>query len=159
MEQEANGYQNVSLDFHYFFVRKVMFVKYAVAVVCFPGGFGTMDEFFESMTLIQTQKMRPMPVVLIGTKFWNPLIDWLRENMLELHRNISPEDLDLFFVTDDIDEAVAIVQERFDKDRSLAGEPGTEQELHLTPEHRMSAEGTVYGIPPVGPRHDHPQGW
>ena len=77
-EQQSNPYQNVSLDFRYFFCRKVMFVKYAIAFVCFPGGFGTMDEFFESMTLIQTEKTERFPVVLICSKFWTPLVDWIR---------------------------------------------------------------------------------
>ncbi len=159
LEQEANDYQNVSLEFHYFFVRKVMFMKYAVAIVCFPGGFGTMDEFFESMTLIQTEKLRPMPVVLIGRSFWDRVRDWLHDTMLGTHGNISPEDLDLFAITDDIDEVVELILTRFEQDRSLAGQPGTEEEMHLTPRQRMTAEGTFDGIPPVGPRRDRPQGW
>lgn len=158
MEQEANDFQNVSLDFHYFFVRKVMFVKYSVATVCFPGGFGTMDEFFESMTLIQTQKIRPMQVVLIGRSFWDPMVAWLRDTMLGAHQNISPGDLDLFAVTDDIDEAAQLIVTRFEQDRSLAGQPGTEEEMRLTPEQRMTAEGTYDGIPPLGARRDRPHG-
>jgi hypothetical protein len=154
LEQEANDFQNISLDFHYFFVRKVMFVKYSIAVVCFPGGFGTMDEFFESMTLIQTEKARPMPVVLIGREFWDPLVDWLRETMLERHANIWPQDLDLFLLTDDIDEAVATIVTRYEADRSLAAEPRPEEELHVTPERRLTAEGTHYGIPPIVPSRD-----
>jgi len=153
-EQESNPYQTVSLDFHHFFVRKVMFVKYAVAVVCFPGGFGTMDEFFESMTLIQTAKMRPMPVVLIGATFWQPLHDWLRDVMLGRYGAISPPDLDLCSITDDVDEAVRIILRRFERDRSLAGQPRTEEEMRLTPERRMTAEGTLYGIPPWGRRRE-----
>src|SRR5918993_5369662 len=81
-EQEANRYQNVSLDFHYFYARKVMFTKYADAFICFPGGFGTMDEFFESLTLIQTLKIEPFPVVCVGKAFWTPLIDWMRGTMM-----------------------------------------------------------------------------
>lgn len=81
-EQIANPYQNVSLDFRYFFCRKVMFVKYAVAFVCFPGGFGTMDEFFESMTLIQTRKLEPFPVILIGSGSWGSLVDWMTVHQL-----------------------------------------------------------------------------
>jgi uncharacterized protein (TIGR00730 family) len=153
-EQESNPYQDISLDFHHFFVRKVMFVKYAVGMVCFPGGFGTMDEFFESMTLIQTEKIRPMPVVLIGRPFWDPLVQWLREDMLERHGNISRPDLDLFTVTDDVDEAVQTIVQAFDHNHSLAGQPGTDQEMCWTPERRVSAEGTLYGVRPhtPGPR-------
>ena len=158
-EQEPNLYQNVSLNFHYFFVRKVMFVKYAIALACFPGGFGTMDEFFECMTLLQTQKIRPMKLILLGTRFWDPLCAWLRDHMLGLHQAIAPEDLDLFNITDDIDQAVEIISTHYERDRSLAGEPRTEQELMLTPGQRVTAEGTVYGIPPLGPRRDRPQGW
>jgi uncharacterized protein (TIGR00730 family) len=151
VEQEANAYQTISLDFNHFFVRKVMFAKYAVAVICFPGGFGTMDEFFESMTLVQTMKMRAMPIVLIGSEFWNPLHDWLRECMLRAHAAISPADLELCAITDSIDEAVATVLQRYEQDRSLAGQPKTDQEMQLTPHLRITAEGTVKGSPPVGP--------
>ena len=108
-EQQPNRYINVGLEFDYFFARKVMFVKYAVALVCFPGGYGTLDEFFETMTLIQTQRTRPSPVILIGKSFWQPMVEWLKTTLLEEYRTISPEDLDLFMVTDDIDEAVAYI--------------------------------------------------
>ncbi len=101
-EQTANPYQTLSLDFRYFFCRKVMFVKYAIAVVCLPGGFGTMDEFFESMTLIQTAKAERVPIILIGQDFWRPLIDWIKTYQLAEQAYISPEDLDLFEVTDDV---------------------------------------------------------
>jgi uncharacterized protein (TIGR00730 family) len=105
-EQHANPYLNVGVDFDYFFARKVMFVKYAVALVCFPGGFGTLDELFEALTLIQTQRAKPSPVVLIGTAYWEGLVHWLKARLLETHRTISPQDLDLFVVTDDLDVAV-----------------------------------------------------
>ncbi len=154
MEQEANAYQNVSLDFHYFFVRKVMFVKYAVAFACFPGGFGTMDEFFESMTLVQTEKIRPFKVVLLGSSFWNPMMDWMRETMLGTHGNISPEDLNLFTITDDVDTAVSMICRHFEQDRLLAGEPAAGEELVTTPERRVTAEGTRYGTAPYSPRKD-----
>ncbi len=150
-EQVPNSYQNVALSFHYFFIRKVMFVKYAVALACFPGGFGTMDEFFETMTLIQTQKTRPMKVVLVGTPFWSPLCDWISNNMLAKHHNISPEDLDLFLLTDDLDLAVQTICEHYERDKSLAGEPRTTEELTRTPDQRMTAEGTLFGIPPITP--------
>ncbi len=140
-EQQSNPYQNVSLDFRYFFCRKVMFVKYAIAFVCFPGGFGTMDEFFESMTLIQTEKTERFPVVLIGSKFWTPLVDWIRTFQLEAHSYISPEDLDLFTVTDDLDRAATIIKD-FHEERLRARAAGG---IHVT------AEGTVTGQPPIRP--------
>ncbi len=111
MEQKPNPYQNVELDFRYFFVRKVMFVKYARGFIIFPGGFGTMDEFFESLTLIQTLKVVPFPVVLIGTHFWNGLLEWFRTTLDQGYHTISPKDFDLFHVTDDVEEAVDIVFE------------------------------------------------
>lgn len=111
-EQAANPYQNITIDFDYFFARKVMFVKYALALICFPGGFGTLDEVFETLTLIQTHKTRPSPLVLFGTDYWQPLVDWMRHTLLEKYQTISPEDLDLFLVTDDVDEAVSYISER-----------------------------------------------
>ena len=109
-EQVANPYQNLSLSFRYFFARKMMFMKYAQAFIIFPGGFGTMDEFFESLTLIQTMKMAHFPVILMGRSFWSGLLDWVKSEMLEAQGNISPEDLDIFSVTDDPAEAVRIVR-------------------------------------------------
>ncbi|MEZ6191881.1 MAG: TIGR00730 family Rossman fold protein [Phycisphaerales bacterium] len=114
MEQDPNRFQTHQLDFRYFFIRKVMFVKYACGFICFPGGFGTMDEFFEAITLIQTNKIEPFPVVLIGHDFWDGMIDWMRNTLLEKYRTISPDDLDLFYVTDDVGEAVAHITSRFD---------------------------------------------
>lgn len=99
-EQSGNPYVDVSIDFRYFFVRKTMFVKYAQAFVIFPGGFGTMDELFESLTLIQTGKVRHFPVVLMGTEYWGGLVDWLRDTMAPAGK-IAEEDLDLFLLTDD----------------------------------------------------------
>jgi hypothetical protein len=110
-EQKANSYQNLSLHFRYFFARKMMFTKYAQAFVIFPGGFGTMDEFFESLTLIQTMKMEHFPVILMGSPYWQGLIDWMKKFMLEERGNISPEDMEIFTVTDDPAEAVRIVVE------------------------------------------------
>jgi len=143
-EQVPNRFQSVSLDFHYFFARKVMFVKYASAFVCFPGGFGTMDEFFESMTLIQTGKTPPMKVVLIGRPFWDPLVIWIRKAMLEERGAISPEDLDLFNVTDDVDEAVEQICAHYEAEKKAARAA-----------RRMTAEGTVYGVPPQETRKRH----
>jgi uncharacterized protein (TIGR00730 family) len=105
-EQKPNKYVNLGIEFDYFFARKVMFVKYAVALVCFPGGYGTLDELFETLTLIQTQRTTPSPVVLVGKAFWQPMVDWLKTTLVEEHRTISPEDLDLFLLTDEVDEAV-----------------------------------------------------
>lgn len=143
MEQKPNPYQTHELTFRYFFARKVMFVKYANGFIIFPGGFGTMDEFFESMTLIQTLKIAPFPVVCIGHKFWDGLCDWMREVLLEQHQNISPQDMDLFRVTDDVDEAVAIMQECYEQRRGLTDEP-------TIPAHaaKPTAEGTRVGIDP-----------
>ncbi|MBN2438827.1 MAG: TIGR00730 family Rossman fold protein [Deltaproteobacteria bacterium] len=109
LEQKPNPYANVSIDYKYFFIRKVMFVKYAVAYVILPGGFGTMDELFEALTLIQTKRIKSFPVILMGSEYWKGLYDWLRETMLRDHR-ISPEDLDRFQILDDPDEAVRQIQ-------------------------------------------------
>ncbi len=106
-EQHGNPYQDVALDFHYFFTRKVMFVRYANAFVVFPGGFGTLDELFEALVLIQTHKVRHFPVLLVGSGFWSGLVDWVREQ-LAARALISPADLDLFRVTDDVQEIVAV---------------------------------------------------
>jgi uncharacterized protein (TIGR00730 family) len=99
MEQKPNPYTTISLRFHYFFVRKVMLVKYATAFVLLPGGFGTVDELFETVTLIQTHKIRPFPVILVGRSYWQGLLDWLREQAL-VDGYISPQDLGFFTVTD-----------------------------------------------------------
>jgi uncharacterized protein (TIGR00730 family) len=105
MEQKANPYATISLHFHYFFVRKVMLVKYATAFVLLPGGFGTIDELFETVTLIQTHKIRPFPVILVGRDYWRGLLEWLREHGL-MNGFISPEDLDFFALTDSPKEVV-----------------------------------------------------
>ncbi|MGD8727930.1 MAG: TIGR00730 family Rossman fold protein, partial [Gemmatimonadales bacterium] len=107
-EQHANPYLDRVVDFRYFFVRKTMLVKYSSAFVIFPGGFGTMDELFESLTLIQTEKVRHMPIVLFGSDFWEGLLAWMREAVLAGGK-ISPQDLDIFQVVDDPDDVVRIV--------------------------------------------------
>ena len=114
-EQNHNPYidQEHNLQFDYFFVRKVIFVKYAQGFVILPGGLGTIDELFEALTLIQTKKISRRPVVLIGHAYWDGLIEWIRSAMLEQEHNISPEDLDLFTVVDTADEAVEYVDEFF----------------------------------------------
>lgn len=108
-EQEPNPYIEKLLDFRYFFVRKVMFSKYSRGLICMPGGFGTLDEMFENLTLVQTKKVPPMPIVLMGSEYWKGLLGWLRETMLG-EAYICPEDLELMLVTDDIDEAVTHVK-------------------------------------------------
>lgn len=110
-EQNSNPWLTTSIKFNYFFVRKVMFVKYAVAFLIFPGGFGTMDELFESLTLIQTQKIRRFPVILFGKDYWQDLIRWIENTMLR-EKKVSPEDLALFHVTDSPREAVRLIVAR-----------------------------------------------
>ncbi|MBI4878442.1 MAG: TIGR00730 family Rossman fold protein [Planctomycetes bacterium] len=114
MEQVPNQYHDISMEFRYFFVRKFMFVKFATAYVIFPGGFGTLDELFEALTLIQTDKIKVFPVVLIGSEYWEGLLDWIRDTMIP-NKTVSPSDLDLLYITDDIDEAAEIVACSFDK--------------------------------------------
>jgi uncharacterized protein (TIGR00730 family) len=108
-EQRGNAYQDIALTFQFFFTRKVMFVRYATAFVVFPGGFGTLDELFEALLLIQTGKIRSFPVVLVGTDWWSGLIAWMRERVAG-EAMISPGDLALMRCTDDPDEVVAIVE-------------------------------------------------
>jgi uncharacterized protein (TIGR00730 family) len=110
-EQDLNDYVDLGMQFRYFFVRKTMFVKYAEAFVIFPGGFGTLDELFESLTLIQTGKIEHFPVILFGKRYWSGLVRWMRANPLAVE-NIAPEDLKLFTVTDDIDEACEVILTR-----------------------------------------------
>lgn len=109
-EQHDNPYidSDKSLDFDYFFVRKVMFVKYSQGFVVMPGGFGTLDELFEAITLIQTHKIERFPIILVGTEFWSGLFDWVKNTMLNAG-NISPEDLDLIKLVDTKEEVVAII--------------------------------------------------
>ena len=107
-EQAPNPYQNISLDYRYFFVRKVMFVKHSMGYVIMPGGFGTLDEFFEALTLMQTEKIFPMPLILFGVEFWQGLIDWLKATMVP-NGTISESDFDYIKLTDDIDEVVSVM--------------------------------------------------
>jgi len=108
MEQKPNNYQNKSLTFKYFFARKVMFIKYAMGYVCMPGGFGTLDEFFEALTLIQTHKIFPLPLILVGKDYWSDLLKWMKKTMLK-EGTISPKDLDIVNITDDPKEVVSII--------------------------------------------------
>ena len=116
-EQEANTYidNDKLINFDYFFVRKVMFVKYAQGFVVMPGGVGTLDELFEALTLIQTQKIAAFPIVLVGKDYWRGLTDWIKKVMLEKEQNISPEDLDLFTLVDSADEAVEYIDNFYSK--------------------------------------------
>ncbi len=153
-EQLPNAYQTHELEFNYFFVRKVMFLRYSQALVAFPGGFGTMDEFFEVMTLIQTLKTDPFPVVLVGVDFWSGLVGWMRETMLERYACISPGDLELFRLTDDVREAVEIVE------CFLAGEACAPDLPRPTgPAAEVTAEGTRVGVNPRYPvgQGEHPE--
>jgi uncharacterized protein (TIGR00730 family) len=128
-EQGMNEFVEIAVDFRYFFVRKMMFVKYASAFVIFPGGFGTLDELFESLTLIQTGKIHNFPVVLFGASYWQGLIEWLHGTMLA-EGKISRDDLKLLIVTDSIDEAVETIKTCYDEqcwipeNRSVAGRMG-----------------------------------
>lgn len=112
-EQNSNPYidSDKNIDFDYFFVRKVMFVKYAQAFVVLPGGFGTLDELFESITLIQTNKIGKFPIILVGKKFWGGLIDWIRATLCEEFKTIGREDFDLFTIVDSPDEVIDIINE------------------------------------------------
>jgi uncharacterized protein (TIGR00730 family) len=109
LEQRPNPYANIAIDYKYFFIRKVMFVKYAMAYVIMPGGFGTLDELFEALTLIQTKRIKPFPVILMGSEYWKGLVDWLKKTMLR-DKKISPEDLEFFQIIDDPSEVVKHIQ-------------------------------------------------
>jgi uncharacterized protein (TIGR00730 family) len=111
MEQEPNPYANIKLEFRYFFVRKVMLAKYSVAFVFFPGGFGTMDEMFEIITLVQTRKIRPVPIVLVDKQFWKPLVSWFTKTLIPENK-ISTQDLEIFKVIDEPEEIVNYIKEK-----------------------------------------------
>jgi len=110
-EQKPNKYANVRLDFKYFFIRKVIFVKYAVAYIIMPGGFGTLDELFEALTLIQTKRIKFFPVILIDSKYWKGLIDWIKGTLIK-EKSISESDLEIFNLVDTPEEAVGIIKRR-----------------------------------------------
>jgi uncharacterized protein (TIGR00730 family) len=109
LEQKPNPYTNITLNFRYFFVRKVMFVKYAVAYIILPGGFGTMDELLESITLIQTKKIKPFPVILVGSNYWKGFLDWIKEVVLK-EGKISPSDLEILQLIDKPEEIVKTIK-------------------------------------------------
>jgi uncharacterized protein (TIGR00730 family) len=124
-EQGLNEWVDIGIDFRYFFARKTMFVKYAQAFIVLPGGFGTLDELFEALTLVQTGKVTRFPVVLMGTAYWQGLIDWLR-NTMAVDGKIGPDDLDLICLTDDVEEAVRYIVEA---DTALAAEQAATRDL------------------------------
>ena len=108
-EQKPNKYSNINLDFNYFFIRKVMFVKYAFAYIIMPGGFGTLDELFESITLVQTQRIKPFPIILVDSDFWSGLKEWITSRLLKESR-ISPKDIDILQIMDNPEEIVDTVK-------------------------------------------------
>jgi uncharacterized protein (TIGR00730 family) len=108
-EQQPNRFSNVKLEFNYFFVRKIMFVKYAMAYIIMPGGMGTLDELFEAVTLIQTKRIRPFPLILVGSDYWKGLIEWIRNRLLA-DKMISPEDMDILQIIDEPEEIVKTVR-------------------------------------------------
>ncbi|MGD0541377.1 MAG: TIGR00730 family Rossman fold protein [Tepidisphaeraceae bacterium] len=160
-EQESNRYLNIAMDFHYFYARKVMFVKYASAFVCFPGGYGTLDECFETLTLIQTLKIEAFPVILFGTRYWTGLVEWMRKQLS--HQFIDPEDMDIFRIVDRPRDVVAIVEEsqqnrwwhprngKLERIAAAANDKGP------TPaaESKSSGEGTRYGVRPKQAKKKH----
>ena len=108
-EQEPNIFTNLPLSFKYFFVRKVMFIKYALAFICMPGGYGTLDEVFEALTLIQTKRIKPFPVILVGTEYWSGLLDWIKERVLATNK-VDNDDMMIFNVMDDPTEIVSYIK-------------------------------------------------
>ena len=127
-EQSHNPYidEDKNLNHRYFFVRKVMFVKYAQGFVVLPGGFGTLDELFEVLTLIQTNKITRVPVILVGKDYWSGLIDWMKNTMLDRHKNIKAEDLDLMPVMDDPMEVVNYINDFYSGDQPFELKPNLE---------------------------------
>jgi len=129
-EQHPNTYQNLSLQFRYFFVRKVMFVKQSMGYVCMPGGFGTLDEFFEALTLMQTHKIHPLPLVLFGVEFWHGLLEWSRTTLLETGM-VSAEDIDLVTITDDEQQVIDIMCQHRDWKRKQIARAAHSEESGL----------------------------
>jgi hypothetical protein len=158
-EQESNRYINVGMNFHYFYARKVMFVKYASAFICFPGGYGTLDECFETLTLIQTLKIDPFPVILFGTSYWTGLVEWMRSRLAPGF--IDLEDIDIFRIVDRPKDAVDIVKEG-QKHRWWKPSDGRLKAIAKTgeskdgpmsgPDSKNTGEGTRYGIRPTPAR-------
>jgi uncharacterized protein (TIGR00730 family) len=164
-EQEANKYQTLSLDFHYFYARKVMFTKYASAFICFPGGYGTLDEFFETLTLVQTLKVEAFPILLYGSEYWEGLVDWIKKDVRPKY--IDPEDVGIFKVVDTPEECVKLVRQGIKKhwwrplDADLRKVGGNGESVHKKPVQGSAAgdtgEGTRYGKRPKRPDKKHAQ--
>ena len=164
-EQEGNKYQTISLDFHYFYARKVMFTKYASAFICFPGGYGTLDEMFEVLTLIQTLKVEPFPIVLYGSEYWNGLHGWINHTLKP--RYIDPEDSDIYKIVDSPKVAVRLVKQGVKKpwwkpvngELRRVSEAGKDDREKLPLEAAAAAadtgEGTRYGTRPKRPEKRH----
>lgn len=162
-EQESNKYQSLTLDFHYFYARKVMFVKYASAFVCFPGGYGTLDEFFETLTLIQTLKVEAFPIILYGSSYWGGLAEWMKRQLNP--RYIDAEDINIFRIVDTPQEVLKLVKIGVKKhwwcpmDASLckaAGNGDSKLKNPLTgPKAASTGEGTRYGKRPHRPDKQH----
>jgi len=162
-EQEGNRYQTISLDFHYFYARKVMFTKYATAFVCFPGGYGTLDETFETLTLIQTLKVEAFPIVLYGSDYWNGLAEWISKTLKPSY--IDPEDTRIFRIVDSPAEAVKLVKSGVRKhwwrplDPDLRNATGNGKGRYKLPVEGAQAadtgEGTRYGRRPRRPNKAH----
>jgi len=158
-EQESNPYLSVDMNFHYFYARKVMFVKYASAFICFPGGFGTLDECFETLTLIQTLKIEPFPVILVGTDYWTGLVEWMRSRLSP--HFIDPEDTNIFRIVDRPADAVAIVKEgqrhRWWRphDRTLKQATENGKKRKVSGGVMEMGEGTRYGVLPKPARSRH----
>ena len=129
-EQHTNTYQNISQTFQHFFARKVMFVKFASAYVVMPGGFGTLDELMEALTLVQTGKTRRMPIVLVGSEFWGGLVEWFRTALL-IEKVISPEDMDLIQVIDEPREVVSAIFKHYETSGFEPSEAERERQLYL----------------------------
>jgi len=129
-EQHGNTYQNISQTFQHFFARKVMFVKFASAYVVMPGGFGTLDELMEALTLVQTGKTRKMPIILVGSKFWGGLLDWFRSALMD-EKVIGPDDMDLIQLIDDPDEVVSAIFKYYETRGFEPSEADREKQLYL----------------------------
>ncbi len=161
-EQEANKYQTISLDFHYFYARKVMFVKYASAFICFPGGYGTLDEFFETITLIQTLKVDPFPVILYGSEYWSGLIEWMKKTLV-LKRFVDFEDIEIFKIVDSPRDAVRWIKlgekkhwwKPHDKELQQADASPANRKVPLQGKEANTGEGTRYGKHPRRPQKKH----
>jgi uncharacterized protein (TIGR00730 family) len=160
-EQEANKYQTTSLDFHYFYARKVMFTKYASAFICFPGGYGTLDEFFEVLTLIQTLKVEPFPIVLYGSEYWEGLANWIKNQLQPSY--IDSEDTDIFRIVDDPKACVKVVRQGVKKHWWRPLEPDLRAVAKLADATKQpvegsaaeTGEGTRYGSRPKRPAKKH----